>query len=62
LFSWYEEISISKRLEHFLDKFPMDCIPSLDQQGLTAYLCCLNSLLAPIDPRVTAELDKRSVF
>ncbi|KAF8151830.1 hypothetical protein K438DRAFT_2026981 [Mycena galopus ATCC 62051] len=48
----------SKRVSHFLDQFPTENTPSLDPQGFTAYLCCLNSILHPVNPRVTALSDK----
>ncbi|KAF8176446.1 hypothetical protein K438DRAFT_2022634 [Mycena galopus ATCC 62051] len=48
----------SKRVSHFLDQFSTENTPSLDPQGFTAYLCCLNSILHPVNPRVTALSEK----
>jgi hypothetical protein len=50
-----------KGLEHFLDILHVDKIPSLDESTFTDYLCCINSFLAPVNPRMLVELDKRSV-
>jgi hypothetical protein len=45
----------------FLDTLHVDKIPSLDESTFTDYLCCINSFLGPMDPRILVEVDKRSV-
>jgi hypothetical protein len=48
-------------LEHFLDTLHVDKIVDLDESTFTDYLCCINSFLGPMDPRIVEEVDKRSV-
>jgi hypothetical protein len=50
-----------KGLEHFLDTLHVDKIVGLDESTFTDYLCCINSFLGPMDPRIMVEVDKRSV-
>ncbi|KAJ7921704.1 hypothetical protein B0H13DRAFT_2414885 [Mycena leptocephala] len=47
-----------KGLEHFLDQLHVDKIPSLEESTFTDYLCCINSFLAPVNPRMLVEVDK----
>ncbi|KAF7360769.1 hypothetical protein MVEN_00808900 [Mycena venus] len=35
-------------------------MPSLDEAIFATYLCCVNSLFDPVEPRILAEVDKRS--
>ncbi|KAJ7921700.1 hypothetical protein B0H13DRAFT_2267745 [Mycena leptocephala] len=51
-------ISGQKGLENFLDTLHVDKILGLDESTFTDYLCCINSFLAPVNPRIWAELDK----
>jgi hypothetical protein len=50
-----------KGLEHFLDQLHVDKITSLEESTFTDYLCCINSFLAPVNPRMLVEVDKKSV-
>jgi hypothetical protein len=51
-----------KGLEYFLDTLHVDQMPSLDELTFTNYLCCIMSFLAPVNPRMSVEVDKRSVI
>ncbi|KAF7333404.1 hypothetical protein MVEN_02356200 [Mycena venus] len=67
-----ETTDMNQVVEHFLDQFPTETMPGLDQRAYTAYLWCLNALLSratlvreevlfqrrAMDIRVTVELDK----
>jgi hypothetical protein len=50
-----------KGLDHFLDTLHVDKIVGLDESTFADYLCCINSFLGPISPKVLVEVDKRSV-
>ncbi|KAJ7828900.1 hypothetical protein B0H13DRAFT_1916816 [Mycena leptocephala] len=47
-----------KGLEHFLDTLHVDQIVGLDESTFTDYLCCIDSFLGPMDPRIVVEVDK----
>ncbi|KAJ7865503.1 hypothetical protein B0H13DRAFT_1898522 [Mycena leptocephala] len=47
-----------KGLENFLDTLHVDKISSLDELTFTDYLCCINSFLAPVNPRMLVEVNK----
>ncbi|KAJ6506014.1 hypothetical protein DFH09DRAFT_1289161 [Mycena vulgaris] len=45
-------------LIHFLDQFPANKMPMLDPAGFADYLCCINSFLSTVDPRVVVQINK----
>ncbi|KAJ7641235.1 hypothetical protein FB45DRAFT_353946 [Roridomyces roridus] len=52
--------SVQKAVEHFLDQIHevVESMPGLDQSTFASYLCCINSFLSPVDPRIMAQTDK----
>ncbi|KAJ7113039.1 hypothetical protein C8R44DRAFT_984876 [Mycena epipterygia] len=52
-------LGIKKKAKHFLNHFQEDDIPRFNLLSFTNYLCCVNSFLAPINPQLAAEVDKR---
>ncbi|KAF7346669.1 hypothetical protein MSAN_01804500 [Mycena sanguinolenta] len=52
-----KSISLQDKVEHLLDHIEDD-VPSLDLPSFANYLCCLNSLFAPTDPRLLVQMDK----
>ncbi|KAJ7487336.1 hypothetical protein B0H11DRAFT_1116475 [Mycena galericulata] len=48
----------SQWLEHFLDQLTAENLPNLDEKTFTNYLCCLDSILGPMDMRMAVEIDK----
>ncbi|KAF7334572.1 hypothetical protein MVEN_02287100 [Mycena venus] len=52
-----KSISLQAKVEHLLDHIQED-LPSLDLPSFANYLCCLNSLFAPTDPRLMVQMDK----
>ncbi|KAJ6460228.1 hypothetical protein C8R45DRAFT_540859 [Mycena sanguinolenta] len=55
-----KSISLQDKVEHLLDHI-QDEVPSLDLPSFANYLCCLNSLFAPTDPRLLVQMDKTSL-
>jgi hypothetical protein len=53
-------ISLQAVMQYFLDHFPEN-VPSLDLPSFTNYLCCVNSLLSPVEPRLMVQTNKRYV-
>jgi hypothetical protein len=53
---------IEAQITHFLDQFQVDKMCSLNPSNFASYLCCVNSFMAPVDVRVLAQLDKRSII
>ncbi|KAJ7487302.1 hypothetical protein B0H11DRAFT_2015129, partial [Mycena galericulata] len=47
-------------LNYFLDQFQADTMPTLDDASYANYLCCINSFLSPVDPRLLVQIDKRN--
>jgi hypothetical protein len=54
-------LEIESQLDRFLDQFPPHEMPSLDRPSFANYLCCINSMLAPLESRVLSQFDKRFV-
>ncbi|KAJ7930136.1 hypothetical protein B0H13DRAFT_916104 [Mycena leptocephala] len=52
-------ISLQAVMQYFLDQFPEN-VPSLDLPSFTNYLCCVNSLLSPVEPRLMVQTNKSS--
>ncbi|KAK7017635.1 hypothetical protein R3P38DRAFT_2784547 [Favolaschia claudopus] len=52
-----KSISFQAKAEQLVDHIQED-MPSLNLPSFTNYLCCLNSLFAPTNPRVMIEMDK----
>ncbi|KAJ7921692.1 hypothetical protein B0H13DRAFT_1866474 [Mycena leptocephala] len=44
--------------EYFLDTLHVDKIAGLDESAFADYLCCINSFLGHMDPRILVEVDK----
>jgi hypothetical protein len=60
----HEKSGSLRSLEHFLSQFqreksPPEKTPPLGQSGFASYLCCINSFLGPVDPRLVAQRNKR---
>ncbi|KAJ6533486.1 hypothetical protein B0H19DRAFT_1272143 [Mycena capillaripes] len=51
-------LEIESQLDRFLDQFPSHEMPSLDRPSFANYLCCINSMLAPMESRVLSQFDK----
>ncbi|KAJ7510908.1 hypothetical protein B0H11DRAFT_2402442 [Mycena galericulata] len=46
-------------LQQFIDQFQVDTMPTLDYSSFANYLCCINSFLSWVDPRVVVQVNKR---
>jgi hypothetical protein len=55
-----KSISLQEKVVYLLDHIQED-MPSLDLASFANYLCCLNSLFAPTDPRLMVQMDKAYV-
>jgi hypothetical protein len=53
-------ISLQAEVQYFLNQFPEN-VPSLDLPSFTNYLCCVTSLLSPVEPRLMVQTDKTYV-
>ncbi|KAJ7487317.1 hypothetical protein B0H11DRAFT_2410066 [Mycena galericulata] len=42
-------------LQQFIDQFQVDTMPTLDHSSFANYLCCINSFLSRVDPRVVVQ-------
>ncbi|KAJ7510900.1 hypothetical protein B0H11DRAFT_1034997 [Mycena galericulata] len=51
--------SLNNNLQNFLDQVQSDTMPNLDDASFANYLCCINSFLSPVDPRLMGQIDKR---
>ncbi|KAJ7210786.1 hypothetical protein GGX14DRAFT_624925 [Mycena pura] len=46
-------------VEYFLNQFPPQNMPTLDEEDVCNYLCCLNSFFGPCDPRIMIQKSKK---
>ncbi|KAF7346677.1 hypothetical protein MSAN_01805500 [Mycena sanguinolenta] len=54
------ELNSSEWLEHFLGQFEVENRPELDESSFANYLCCINTMLSPMDDNRTMLVkDKR---
>ncbi|KAJ7836928.1 hypothetical protein B0H13DRAFT_2368453, partial [Mycena leptocephala] len=52
--------SAEDSLEYFLHQFDGNCMTNLDHSAFANYLCCAITFLAPMDPGLVAQIDKRN--
>ncbi|KAJ7659271.1 hypothetical protein DFH06DRAFT_438905 [Mycena polygramma] len=52
------DLPVEKKIEYFLDQFQTNGIETLDVWSLPNYLCCLNSFLSPVSPRLMVQTNK----
>ncbi|KAJ7909434.1 hypothetical protein B0H13DRAFT_2330376 [Mycena leptocephala] len=53
-------LSAEDSLEYFLHQFDGNCMTNLDHSAFANYLCCVITFLAPMDPGLVAQIDKRN--
>ncbi|KAJ6506022.1 hypothetical protein DFH09DRAFT_1101529 [Mycena vulgaris] len=56
--TWIGLGSVQTNLNYFLGQFQAEKMPILDPAGFADYLCCINSFLSPVDPRVVVQINK----
>jgi hypothetical protein len=52
-------LSAEDSLEYFLHQFDGNWMTNLDHSAFANYLCCVITFLAPMDPGLMAQIDKR---